>query len=262
MAVVDEERDLLVGTTREVLQRTSPADVAAVLGELGWFDLRRDDRATAESLLFELQGEVLATSAALDIVLAEALGQAAADPVHGPAVALPLPGLGAPPGEGRSDGRVKVDGLLAGPDAEEVLVPLSGGGIVSATAAALEVTPVEGIDPWSGWRRARGLPDHGLRRAADWEVAVAAGRRALAHELVGLARAMLSVAVDHVRERRQFGRPVGSFQALQHRLADVRVAIAAAELAAEAAWEDDDPLAATMAKILAGMAARTAAKHC
>jgi hypothetical protein len=262
MAVVDEERDLLVGTTREVLQQTPAAEVMAVLDELGWFDLRRDDRATAEGLLFELQGEVPATSAALNVVVAEALGEPLAEPAKAPAVAVPIPGRMAPPAAVRSDGRVEIDGLLAGPFGDEVVVPLSPGEVLTVPATALEISPVEGIDPWIGWSRARGTIDHGHRREAPWEAGLAVGRRALAHELVGVARAMLSVAVDHGRERHQFGRPVGSFQALQHRLADVQVAIAAAELAAGAAWEGDGPLAARLAKILAGVAARTAAKHC
>lgn len=262
MAVIDEERSLLVQTTREVLQRTEPAGVVGALHDLGWFELRRDDRMSAEGLLFAIQGEVLASSAALDVVMAEALGGAPVDPTAVAGVLLPVPGSDGTAGTVRGGDAVDVDGVLAGPPNKEVIVPLGNGGAVVVPATALDISPVEAIDPWSSWRRARGTVGHGSRRAADWEAALVAGRRALAHELLGVARATLALAVDHARERRQFGRPVGSFQALQHRLADVQVAIAAAELAAEAAWEDDEPLTATLAKILAGLAARTAARHC
>lgn len=263
MAVVDEERTLLVETTREVLQRTEPAGVVGALHDLGWFELRRDDRRTAEGLLFTIQGEVLATSAALDLVMAETLGGASTpNPTAVTGVVLPVPGRDGAAGTVRADGAVDVEGLLAGPPSDEVIVPLGGGGAVVVPSRVLDISPVEAIDPWSGWRRARGSVAHGIPRAADWEAALLAGRRALAHELVGVARATLALAVDHAGERRQFGRPVGSFQALQHRLADVEVAVAAAELAADAAWEDDNPLTATLAKILAGLAARTAARHC
>jgi alkylation response protein AidB-like acyl-CoA dehydrogenase len=70
----------------------------------------------------------------------------------------------------------------------------------------------------------------------------------------------------YVRERRQFGRPIGSFQAIQHELAD---ALAALEKARAAAWfaalaiAEDDPrraLAASLAKASAGDCQRRLAK--
>ena len=51
------------------------------------------------------------------------------------------------------------------------------------------------------------------------EVALAAGAGVLASEQVGLAQRCLDMTVAYVKERRQFARPVGSFQALKHRLA-------------------------------------------
>ncbi|MEW2434435.1 acyl-CoA dehydrogenase family protein [Streptomyces caniferus] len=60
---------------------------------------------------------------------------------------------------------------------------------------------------------------------------------ALAAEAVGAADAALARTVAHVREREQFGRPIGSFQAVQHRLADLYVMLQAARSAAYyAAW--------------------------
>ncbi|MGG2462377.1 acyl-CoA dehydrogenase family protein [Streptomyces sp. RGM 3693] len=59
----------------------------------------------------------------------------------------------------------------------------------------------------------------------------------LAAEAVGAADAALSRTVGYVKERTQFGRPLGSFQAVQHRLADLYVAVQAARSAAYyAAW--------------------------
>ncbi|MFE3885204.1 acyl-CoA dehydrogenase family protein [Streptomyces lydicus] len=59
----------------------------------------------------------------------------------------------------------------------------------------------------------------------------------LAAEAVGAAEAALSRTVAYVREREQFGRPIGSFQAVQHRLADLYVTVQAARSAAYyAAW--------------------------
>ncbi|AGP55719.1 acyl-CoA dehydrogenase family protein [Streptomyces rapamycinicus] len=59
----------------------------------------------------------------------------------------------------------------------------------------------------------------------------------LAAEAVGAADAALTRTVEYVRAREQFGRPIGSFQAVKHRLADVYVAVQAARSAAYyAAW--------------------------
>ncbi|MFJ5264384.1 acyl-CoA dehydrogenase family protein [Streptomyces sp. NPDC088387] len=59
----------------------------------------------------------------------------------------------------------------------------------------------------------------------------------LACEAVGAADRVLEVTVEHVGRREQFGRPIGSFQAVQHRLADVYVQVQAARSAAYyAAW--------------------------
>lgn len=92
--------------------------------------------------------------------------------------------------------------------------------------------------------------------------ALAAGRLALAHELVGASRTMLELARLHALERVQFDRPIAQFQAVRHKLAETLVAIEGANDAAGAAWELDTPLAAAAAKAIAGRAARTAAKHC
>jgi len=59
-------------------------------------------------------------------------------------------------------------------------------------------------------------------------------------EMVGAAKAVLDMTVSYVKDRIQFGRPIGSFQAVQHQLANVRTLVDAAELAtyqALAAWD-------------------------
>ena len=58
---------------------------------------------------------------------------------------------------------------------------------------------------------------------------LANGRKALGWWLVGASRAMLALARQHALDRVQFGRPVASFQAIRHRLADTLVAIEGAE---------------------------------
>jgi hypothetical protein len=109
-------------------------------------------------------------------------------------------------------------------------------------------------------------------------VALAAGRRAVGWWLVGTGRAMASLARSHALDRVQFGRPLASFQAVRHRLAETHVAIEAAaaalamadeaavgvgvEAGAEADAGAGAVLCAALAKAAAGQAALTAARHC
>jgi len=77
---------------------------------------------------------------------------------------------------------------------------------------------------------------------------------ALAAEQVGGAQRCLDMAVGYAKERMQFGRPIGSFQAIKHRCADLLLECETARSAAYyAAWcaaadDDDLPVAAAMAK--------------
>jgi 3-oxocholest-4-en-26-oyl-CoA dehydrogenase beta subunit len=79
-------------------------------------------------------------------------------------------------------------------------------------------------------------------------------------EAVGGARAVLDMTVEYVAQRSQFGRPVGSFQAVQHHVADMATAVDAASLAAwqaVGACERDAP-GATRAVAIAAVAAADA----
>jgi alkylation response protein AidB-like acyl-CoA dehydrogenase len=75
-----------------------------------------------------------------------------------------------------------------------------------------------------------------VRRTLDHAAAL------LAAEQVGVSRRSLEMAVEHAKVRRQFGRPIGSFQAVKHKCADMLVSVeksrAAAYHAVEAAAED------------------------
>lgn len=91
----------------------------------------------------------------------------------------------------------------------------------------------------------------------------AAGRTvavALAAEAVGAARAALDRTVEYVGTREQFGRPVGSFQAVKHRLADLLVQVESARsLTFCAALDDAEPEAGALALAQALDALRAAA---
>ncbi len=74
-----------------------------------------------------------------------------------------------------------------------------------------------------------GITDQDLRRMANAAVAL------LSLDLVGIGEAVLQRTVDYTIGRHQFGRPIGSFQAAQHLVANMHIALAAARLAAHSA---------------------------
>jgi len=81
-------------------------------------------------------------------------------------------------------------------------------------------------------------------------------RLALAAETVGTMAACLEVTLEYVKRRRQFGRAIGSFQAVQHRLAQCAVAVEGSRwLVYEAAWQDAPAEAAATAAAFATAAA-------
>ncbi|MCA2244696.1 acyl-CoA/acyl-ACP dehydrogenase [Mycobacterium sp. WUMAC-067] len=74
-----------------------------------------------------------------------------------------------------------------------------------------------------------GVTAPGLRRLANTAVALGS------LDLVGVGQAVLDRTVDYTKLRHQFGRPIASFQAAQHLIANMHIALAAARLAAHAA---------------------------
>ncbi|HUF84297.1 MAG TPA: acyl-CoA dehydrogenase family protein [Acidimicrobiia bacterium] len=97
----------------------------------------------------------------------------------------------------------------------------------------------------------------------------AAERGALgtAAQLLGLAQQILDLSVEYAKQRHQFGAPIGSFQAIKHKLADVRLALEFARpvvyrAAYSVAHEDRDrPVHVSMAKAYASEAALLSARH-
>ncbi|GMU79032.1 MAG: acyl-CoA dehydrogenase [Acidimicrobiia bacterium] len=228
MARIDVEAlDMFTATLRSVLG--ADGDVTDALVEAGWRDVLVEDDQAIVPVQFRLQGALLARSAALDDVVRLATG------VDGPVV-HPRPGRGtaiAPDGT--------VDGLA--------FAPVDG----------LDAAVVRGLDPDLGLVRVTGRALEGL---VDGGRATCAARRALAAELLGVAATMLDTATEHAKSRMQYGQPIGVFQAVKFRLADVLVAIQAAEVVLEEAWGDEADVAATAGKCLAGRAFRLAAENC
>jgi alkylation response protein AidB-like acyl-CoA dehydrogenase len=229
----------------------SAREAAVVLEELG--------RAVAPVPF--LTSSVVATT----VLLAGGPGGAADDLLAGlaagdrtAALLLPLstaPGAEAPgvavDGNGRLGGRVtSVAGAL---EADVLLVPVATGGgtaVLAVQAGDARIDPVVSLD------MTRPLADVTLDGAAAEPVLPAAaggaavrrgleaGAALLASEQLGVAQWCLATTLVYLKERRQFGRVVGGFQALKHRLADLYVAVESAAAAARyaaAAVAGDDP---------------------
>ncbi|HET6817791.1 MAG TPA: acyl-CoA dehydrogenase family protein [Mycobacteriales bacterium] len=131
------------------------------------------------------------------------------------------------------DGAAATYLLLAGRD---------GLWLARSDSAGVSVTSRQTLDPTRRQAAVRleKSPVVGLGDAVASQRAVDVLRVAYAVESVGVARRCLETTVDYLKTREQFGRAIGSFQALQHRVADVAVEVEAAmSTAYYAAWAVD-----------------------
>jgi len=229
--------DDVEGLIRSTLQSVFAAGevTTAELDDLGWAELIADDPALAVTVLFDEQGRSGASSAMLDVEVARVIGCDL-----GAAVIFPVAG----------DDFIAVSdgfatGAVVGPSSGSLVsgVVLDDGrpAVVSVALGAGREGAAEVLEARGTWRRVR-FAVEGCSMApvdvAAWSAGMAAARRAVAFELLGLGWAMLDLACAHAREREQFGRPIGSFQAVQHQLADAAVALYGAKALADESWTD------------------------
>jgi alkylation response protein AidB-like acyl-CoA dehydrogenase len=163
-----------------------------------------------------------------------------------------LPGIAS--GEARGAAELDNDGGAivgaAGGSAVLVLAEGEGAKLVETGDATLERLDL--IDTTRAYFRV--TADGGDPLGGGIDGAVAIGQVALAAELVGVAQRALELATDYAKERQQFDRPIGAYQAVSHRLADMLWEVEEARsLTYYAAWCADAepeslPLAASMAK--------------
>jgi alkylation response protein AidB-like acyl-CoA dehydrogenase len=130
-----------------------------------------------------------------------------------------------------------------------------------ARIVAVEPGAAEPVRSWFGFPLGR-VPSAALESgeslgAGSGERLLAWWRVALAAELAGTMRSALAVTLEYLKERRQFGRTIGSFQAVQHRLAECHVLCEGARwLAFEAAAREAPAEAAATAAAHAAVAAQ------
>ncbi|BBZ14939.1 acyl-CoA dehydrogenase family protein [Mycobacterium branderi] len=267
---MDVDTQLLLRESIHELLARDNGDLVAGLAQLGWRDVVRDDPVAAVDLLFTEQGKAGRASAALDTVLIDAAGGDLCEPEPGhrpPAVLHPL---GAATCISSMDGRLLIDGVtltdpasaagcvVAADDAASTVFLLAPDRLATAAGA------VGGFDPASALYRVRvdvSIAETEARKC-DWTGAVTAGRRALAAELAGNASAMLGIAVEHVRQRTQFGRPIGVNQTPRHRLAQCHTQLAGARELIDVACKTGTWWDAWVAKTYAGCAWDATSRAC
>jgi alkylation response protein AidB-like acyl-CoA dehydrogenase len=198
-------------------------------------------------------GAALAPSPFLSTVAAAAiLAEAGSDEQR----ARWLPALAAGEARGAVATLAEDGGWTAVPDADGADVFVVRDGDAWALARGAEAEPVEALDPTRRLWRVRAVD--GLdplpadaSRATD-TIAVALGA-----ESVGVARRAMDMAVAYAKEREQFGRPIGAYQAISHVCAQMLLEVEGARSTVlYAAWALDHepqsgPLAASMAKAYA-----------
>src|SRR6266511_713009 len=139
-----------------------------------------------------------------------------------------------------------VTGVADALAADLLLVPTPSG-LFAVDAAVARLTPLVSLD------QTRALADVTFDASPARLVgpagpacaaALATGAALLPSEQLGVAQWCLDTTVEYLKTRHQFGRPVGSFQALKHRLAELWVAVTQARAVARYAagcLADDDP---------------------
>ena len=151
--------------------------------------------------------------------------------------------------------------VIDGAVADDVVVLAGDGvylvsdGFTTQSLTVLDPTRRQAIVSFQG-APARRLGDRDLL-----DVVLLRAAAAVAAELTGVAAKLLDISVDYAKTRHQFGKPIGSFQAIKHKLVDMYVAVETARAASwDALWAADQdpaafPLAAAQAKAIASESA-------
>jgi alkylation response protein AidB-like acyl-CoA dehydrogenase len=216
---------------------TEPTRLRALwqrLAEAGVFSLTQPDGGLGiadATIVFEELGRALAPGPLVWTHLAAALVPGAAD------------GSRIVGGLHRNDGPM----VLEHPDLVDDVLVLDAAGVWLVDPATLELVPVRRpLDPLTPAALVRALPN-GLR-VAEADVAArleAEGRVLTAALLVGIGAAATELAVEYAKQRQQFGRAIGSFQAIKHLLAAMlaRTEVARAATQSAGVHLDDAELA-------------------
>ncbi len=207
------------------------------------------------------------------VMLLEELGRAA---VPGPVMETMTLGAIAldetPWAAGVANGSVAVTAALLGEryvphvESSDLILVRRGHDVVLIERSGLSWLTVAGIDGGRSLATIDIAPDFGQVLGVDGDRLTDAGALAASAYLLGLSSRMLAIAGDYARDRKQFGQPIGSFQAVKHLMADALLKVEFARPAIyRAAWSfahdvPDRSRDVSMAKALISDAAQKAAR--
>jgi len=253
----DSEAEYLAAAGQALRTNSGPE----ALDRLGWWDLLPQladpELRTAAFALFRAQGQTLGSSPAIGGLLAQPY-------LDGTAIA---PGLVVGTVLRTSSRRGPVHVVVGDVDGRQLLVdrPGHGAAVVALDAVVLRPLPIPGRlvlhEVEVDWSRA--TPTVGEPRALVARARSAAlGRVALALEILGAAEAAVDLAIEHARNREQFGEPIGTFQAVRHLLAWAANDCVAIDTVARQAVTLDAAMPARYDEILKALAGRNGRKAC
>src|SRR5258708_1896268 len=135
-----------------------------------------------------------------------------------------------------------------------VVVARNGVFVVEAKAAGMRITPMTGMDLTRRLYTVQfdNTPAEKIGETSALPKACDIATAALVAEMVGGMQRTLDITVEYAKTRKQFGKPIGTFQAVQHHCADMYLETESSRSAAYyAAWtlEENDPHAATAVSI-------------
>jgi alkylation response protein AidB-like acyl-CoA dehydrogenase len=220
---------------------------------LGWIEL---------SILCEELGSTVAAVPFLPTVLASTLIENAGSAEQCERL---LPGLAS--GEVTGALGLAVGGtaelVVGGADAGVIVLVDEDAGARVLTPEQAEMTITESIDPTRSAASVSAAAEAGEELEGDVGAGVDRALVAVSSELVGVCDRAVKMTVEYVKERRQFGVPVGSYQAVSHRCAQMLLETEMARATtASAAWSADaDPASLPEAAALAKAAASSAGRE-
>jgi hypothetical protein len=254
--VDDELYNAVADSVRAFLEKSDGRVDSTALIDLGWPDLYAESAPTALSALFFEGGRGCASLNLFDVMLSAALGGAHELTWLHPLPGLPVPRLGiGQPGD-VIDGIVVASPTLPAEDSPFVaLIGCQDGRgqrLMRVTpTSALSVETVRGVDAAAQSRPVSARVEE--EWPGDARLLASLAFRAVAYSLLGVGTRLLDIARTHVSAREQFGRPIGSYQAVRHQLADMYVALEAAGSVLRHTWRETNEfdLAVGIARVLA-----------
>jgi alkylation response protein AidB-like acyl-CoA dehydrogenase len=230
------DRNQLLRQARALLDAPSEelGPIWKEVAELGWLGLHLPEAHGGQgyglpelSVVVEELGQSVMPGPFLPTVIASAVIERSGDASVAERF---LPGLA----DGSVVGAVGFGPLVLGAGVADLLVVADGEDMVVIEASAATITPRANLDLTRRVAEVSVPPRVGTRLVGARSMALAIARTLGAAEASGLAHACTTTASEYAKVRQQFGRVIGSFMAVKHHCANMKVQ---AELATAAAWD-------------------------